>query len=461
MTHSRRHFLRTSAAFTLGFSGLHTLFGCKQADLPNTRTISERFGPMLPDPDKILDLPEGFSYQIISRKGERMTDGFFVPTRHDGMAAFPGPDGLTVLVRNHEINLGGDASDGPFGPGNELLSRLGPNDIYDAGNDGEPCLGGATTLVYDTRTQRLESHYLSLVGTLRNCAGGPTPWNTWITCEETTRRAGDRCAHDHGYVFEVPASASPGLTRPVPLKAMGRFNHEAVAVNPASGIVYQTEDTDDSLLYRFIPNQPERLAEGGRLQALAIVDQAGLDTRNWEDQTVTPGAKLATRWIDLDNVEAPDNDLRLRGFVQGAARFARGEGMWYGNNAVFFACTNGGQAKQGQIWRYVPSIFEGTPDELSKPGLLELFVEPNDPGLVDNADNLTVTPWGDLILCEDGSGDQFLVGVTPKGAIYKFAHNAASDSEFAGATFSPDGSTLFVNIQGDGLTLAITGPWMT
>ncbi len=134
--------------------------------------------------------------------------------------------------------------------------------------------------------------------------------------------------------------------------------------------------------------------------------------------------------------------------------------MWYGNNAVFFACTNGGQAKRGQIWRYVPSIFEGTPDEPSKPGLLELFVEPNDPGLIDNADNVTVTPWGDLILCEDGSGDQFLVGVTPKGTIYKFAHNAVSDSEFAGATFSPDGSTLFVNIQGDGLTLAITGPWM-
>ena len=459
MTLSRRHFLRTSAAFALGFSGLHTLVGCDRADLPNTRAISERFGPMLPDPDKILDLPEGFSYQIISRKGERMTDGFFVPEDHDGMAAFPGPDGLTVLVRNHEINVSGNAGDGPFGPGNELLARLGPNDIYDAGSNGEPCLGGTTTLVYDTRTQRLESHHLSLVGTLRNCAGGPTPWNTWITCEETTQRADDRCAQDHGYLFEIPASATPMLARPVPLKAMGRFNHEAVAVDPASGIVYQTEDTGDSLIYRFIPNEPERLAEGGRLQALAIVDQARLDTRNWDEQTVTPGTGLATRWIDLDNVEAPENDLRLRGFDQGAARFARGEGMWYGNDAVYFVCTSGGQAHRGQIWRYVPSPTEGTPDEQNQPGRLELFVEPNDPGLVDNADNLTVTPWGDLILCEDGSGDQFLVGITPEGTVYKFAHNAVSDSEFAGATFSPDGSTLFVNIQGNGLTLAITGPW--
>ena len=459
MTLSRRHFLQTSAAFALGFSGLRTLFGCDNADIPNTRAISERFGPLQPDPAKILDLPEGFSYQIISRKGEQMTDGFFVPADHDGMAAFPGPKSLTILVRNHEVNLNDDAGDGPFGPGNELLTRLGPDDLYDAGHNGQPCLGGTTTLVYDTDAQRLESHHLSLAGTLRNCAGGPTPWNSWISCEETVQRAGEQCAHDHGYPFEVPASATPGLARPVPLKAMGRFRHEAVAVDPATGVVYQTEDVGDGLLYRFIPNQPGQLAEGGRLQALAVVEQPSLDTRNWEATTVTPGTTLDTRWFDLDDVEAPDNDLRLRGFEQGAARFARGEGMWYGDNAVFFACTNGGAAERGQIWRYVPSLFEGTPEEAGKPGRLELFVEPNDPGLVDNADNLTVTPWGDLILCEDGSGDQYLVGITPQGTVYKFAHNAVSDSEFAGATFSPDGSTLFVNIQGDGLTLAITGPW--
>ncbi len=456
---SRRHFLKTSAAFALGFSGLHTLYGCGQPDAPPPEAISERFGPILPDPNKILDLPQGFSYQIISRAGEQMTDGLFVPAAHDGMAAFPGPDGLTLLVRNHEVNLNADPHRGPFGPRNERLSQISQDDLYDAGSSGEPCLGGTTTLVYDTRSQRLESHHLSLIGTIRNCAGGPTPWNSWITCEETTVRAGDPCAHDHGYNFEVPASATPGLARPVPLKAMGRFNHEAVAVDPASGIVYQTEDTGDSLIYRFIPNTPGQLAEGGRLQALCIADQASLDTRNWDEQTVTTGTVLTTRWIDLDDVEAPDNDLRLRGFDQGAARFARGEGMWYGNEAVYFACTNGGVEKRGQIWRYIPSPAEGTADETTTPGTLELFVEPNHPGLVDNADNLTVTPWGDLILCEDGSGDQFLVGITPEGTVYKFAHNAVSNSEFAGATFSPDGSTLFVNIQGDGITLAITGPW--
>ena len=133
--------------------------------------------------------------------------------------------------------------------------------------------------------------------------------------------------------------------------------------------------------------------------------------------------------------------------------------MWYGRGAVYFVCTSGGRAKKGQIWRYLPSPHEGTPEEARDPGTLELFVEPNDGGLIDNADNLTVAPWGDLILCEDGGGEQFVVGVTPRGGIYKFGRNAQSDSEFAGATFSPDGSTLFVNIQSPGLTLAITGPW--
>ncbi|MGH7599827.1 MAG: alkaline phosphatase PhoX, partial [bacterium] len=169
---------------------------------------------------------------------------------------------------------------------------------------------------------------------------------------------------------------------------------------------------------------------------------------------------LQVKWLDLEDIEAPNDDLRLRGFAQGAARFARGEGAWYGNDAIYFACTNGGRAKKGQIWRYVPSPFEGAPEEQNDPGKLELFVEPNDGNLVDNADNLTVAPWGDLIVCEDGEKEQFLVGVTPKGEFYKFARNAMpSSSELAGVTFSPDGTTLFVNIQHEGLTLAITGPW--
>jgi len=192
---------------------------------------------------------------------------------------------------------------------------------------------------------------------------------------------------------------------------------------------------------------------------LKVKAQTSLDTRNWKDATVKVGQTLSVEWLDIDEVESPKDDLRQRGFNAGAARFARGEGMWYGSNSIYFACTNGGIEKMGQIWRYTPSAEEGQAGEAKEPGKLELFIEPNDGNLVENADNLTVSPWGDLVVCEDGPGGNFLVGVTPKGQTYKLARNAVSKSELAGATFSPDASTLFVNMQGDGLTLAITAPW--
>lgn len=460
MSTSRRYFLKQASAITLGFTGLQHFVGAGMPGIHAHPRHTDRFGPLQPDPDGILDLPDGFSYQIISRHGDAMDDGFFVPHRADGMATFPGPDGTTILVRNHEVSIGADRQESPFRGNETLQARLSAEQVYDLDADGVPCAGGTTTIVFNTDAQRVERQFLSLVGTERNCAGGPTPWNTWITCEETVRRAGDNCDRDHGYPFEVPATAEPHLADPVPLKAMGRFNHEAVAVDPASGIVYQTEDRGDGLVYRYIPNEPGQLAQGGRLQALVVTDRPRLDTRNWETQTVSPGAPMSVRWMDLDGIESPNDDLRHRGFEAGAARFARGEGMWYGDGAVYFACTNGGRIKKGQIWKYTPSPQEGAPDETDAPGTLELFVEPNDGGLIDNADNLTVSPWGDLIVCEDGSGEQYLVGITPEGEFYKFAHNAmANDSEFAGATFSPDGTTFFVNIQHAGLTLAITGPW--
>ena len=113
---------------------------------------------------------------------------------------------------------------------------------------------------------------------------------------------------------------------------------------------------------------------------------------------------------------------------------------------------------------YTPGAEEGTADE--RPGTIELFVEPNDGRVVENADNLTVSPWGDLFVCEDGPGSKEalsnrLLRVTPGGEVSTFASNAKSESEFAGVCFSPDGSTMFVNIQADGLTLAINGPWRT
>jgi secreted PhoX family phosphatase len=453
---TRRHFLKTAAAFSLGFAGLHKLAAGQNA---RTSIAVDGFGPLLSDPRSVLDLPKGFEYRVVARAGATMTDGFIVPARQDGMAAFPGSAGHTILVCNHEVSTGSSARNGPFGNRNELFRKLDGDLVYDKGRNDQPCLGGTTTMVYDTRSRRLVRSFLSLAGTIRNCAGGPTPWNSWITCEETVERAGGVLDKDHGYCFDVPATSEPAIAEPKPLKDMGRFNHEAVAVDPVSGIVYQTEDRDDGLIYRFIPRTRNRLAEGGRLQALAIDGRPRMDTRNWVERAISTRAPLDVTWIDLDDVDASDDDLRHRGFEKSASRFARGEGMWYGRNAVYFACTNGGRARKGQIWRYTTSPHEGTAKEKDAPGKLELFIEPDDGTLVENADNVTVTPWGDLILCEDGSRDQYLVGVTPEGSIYKFGRNAISSSEFAGATFSPDGTTLFVNIQGEGLTLAITGPW--
>ncbi len=434
----------------MGFTGLHRLIGASALAV----SARDGYGPLKKDPDGIFDLPEGFSYRIISRAGEEMSDGYIVPALPDGMAAFPGPDDLTLLLRNHEVNVEAPFTSGPFGPENERRRRLRSEQLYDAGTAGAPCLGGVTTIVYDTRTHDVVSQHLSLIGTVRNCAGGPTPWGSWITCEETVIRSGGVAAVDHGYNFEVPATAEACVVDPIPLTAMGRFNHEAVAVHPETGIVYETEDRSDGLLYRFLPEEPGHLRAGGRLQALAVVGRPELDTRNWQESLVRPGEILDVEWIDLEDVESPEDDLRYRGAAAGAAIFARGEGMWYGNGAVFFACTNGGGNRAGQVWRYTPGS-----NEVAEGGQLELFVEPNDTRLVENCDNVTVTPWGDLILCEDGPGEQFLVGVTPEGELYRFGRNAVSGSELAGATFSPDGCTLFMNIQHDGLTLAIAGPW--
>ena len=469
MNYSRRRFLSTSAAAAAGFAGLNQFATWAYG----SESPGDGLGPLLADPKGILDLPNGFSYQVLSTAGDRMDDGFLVPLLPDAMATFGDGKGKTILLRNHEMGYGswrGDFDEEQA----KLLGALPEHLTYDATRDDGHCMGGVSTIVYDTRSGLVESEFLSLVGTVRNCAGGLTPWNTWITCEETTQSADDVFSKDHGFNFEVTASAKQQLQEPVRLPDMGRFNHEAVAVDPASGIVYETEDAGDSLIYRYLPNKPGHLVEGGRLQALALREQASCDTRNWledgmdpEDPAARPkteietGTRFDVRWIDMQEIDSPSGDLRLRGFDRGAARFARGEGMWYGEGSVFFVCTSGGRWHQGQIWRYTPSPVEGTDGELAKPGQLELYCEPKERGLIENADNLTVAPWGDVIVCEDGGGVDFLVGITPDGQLYRLARNALSEAELAGATFSPDGSTLFVNIQGDGLTLAITGPWPT
>lgn len=468
MTLSRRTFLKNSGRFSIGFLGIRHLLGGEEAaaaalhSMGSGVPVAAGFGPLVTDPEGILDLPAGFRYTVLSTVGEEMTDGFIVPGRHDGMAAFEGPDGKTILIRNHELTQGARPSAGPFGEDNELLERLDPSLVYDQSERRVAALGCTTTLLFDTRTQTLDGHYLSLAGTLRNCAGGPTPWGSWLTCEESDLRADGRFVRHHGYMFEVPARITDLPVEPRPVLAAGRFYREAVAVMPGTSIVYQTEDLADGLLYRYVPDDPNDIHAGGVVEALAVVNRPRLDTRNWESTPEVPvGEELAVHWIPLDDVDAPDNDLRVRGFAAGAARFARGEGMWWdeADGQLFFACTSGGEERTGQIWQYTPSPSEGEAGESETPGTLTLFIEPNDSDLLENADNLTVAPWGDLIICEDGGGQDGLVGVTPAGELYRFAMTRVSNSEMAGATFSPDGTTLFVNIQSEGYTLAIVGPW--
>lgn len=458
---TRRSFLREGALVTAAFASLQR-FVTSTAFAKSDRLIRI---PLKSDFYETLDLPHGFSYTIVSEAGEVMNDGFLVPGRHDGMAAFAGENGRTILVRNHEMEANARRLS-PFGRKHALLPKIDPSKLYDAGMGKKPGLGGTTTLVFDTKSQRVERHFLSLAGTYRNCAGGVTPWRSWISCEEDVSRPnedgqhpGDPMEKEHGYNFEVPASEEIALADPIPLKAMGRFRHEAVAIDPGTGIVYQTEDREDGLFYRFVPTRKGVLREGGRLQALKVRDWARADTRNWHGEKITPGHRLPVEWVDIRNVTAPDDDdLRYQGFFeQGAARFARGEGCWFARQAVYFACTNGGRKKKGQIWRYIPGATDGTAEEEKNPGMLELFIEPNDGNLVENCDNLTMAPWGDLIICEDGVLPQYLVGLTPDGKLYRFARTSLG--EFAGACFSPDGTTLFVNIQDAGLTMAITGPW--
>jgi len=449
MTPSRRHFLRSAAALAMAAPAYGALASC--AGTPG----ADGDKGLVVDREGWLDLPPGFTYRRLSAAGSEMSDGLIVPKRHDGMGCFAGPDAArATLVRNPEMKPGAAFMGSAFGEDGARLAGFDTARVWDTDSDGVPVPGGTTTLLYNTRTGALERAHLSLAGTATNCSGGVTPWGSWLTCEETVEGPGRKASRAHGYVFEVPATATGPVT-PVALTAMGRFEHEAAAIDPDTGIVYMTEDDEDGLFYRFLPDAPGELAKGGRLQALKVKDQAGLDTRNWgTGPDIAPGQGFAAEWIDLDHVEAPDADLRLRGFAKGAAKFARGEGCAWATDtaysgAVYFACTTGGGAKKGQIWAYQPAS-----------GQLTLHYESPGADTMDMCDNIVASPWGHLIICEDGDYDQFVHGLRPDGTLYTIARNAhPGRSELAGACFSPDGATLFVNVQTPGATYAITGPW--
>jgi len=420
------------------------------------------YGELFPTATKntgetFLALPKGFEYNVFGKTKSLMKDGNATPAAHDGMWLFNVKNEMR-LIRNHEVTGGRQPRAG---------IAIGANP-YDEGAGG-----GTTTLIVDPKTRELVRDFVSLSGTLINCAGGATPWGSWISCEETTlgqtvrtTRSGAKWggyAKPHGYCFEVPASANSAVA-PVPLKAMGRFVHEAIAVDKKSGVVYLTEDYNPSGFYRFLPKRSKRLAEGGTLQVLKIKDRDNFDTR----KGLTSGASFPAVWVtiadpDPESADTDDSAVYKQGAAQGAAVFTRLEGICADEKGrIYFDSTDGGAARGGQIWLYEPTAK----DE----GRLTLLFESPSRAVLDMPDNLCLHPKSKLLfICEDsdykeldGKPENYLRILTPDGRIADFAKNVTPNlpaSEFAGSVFSRDGKTLFVNLQIVGATFAIWGDW--
>ena len=378
---------------------------------------------LVPDPLGVLDLLPGFTYRVLQRSGETMSDGYQVPGRPDAMGCFEGPPGQIILMRNHEI-FEGDTLRSPY-----FAGQAAPLEAYDPQGTG-----GVTRLVIDADSFDVVSSNLVLAGTYWNCAGGLSPWG-WLSCEETLSTG-------HGYVFLCPVD-SPNVSVAQPIPGYGRMRHEAAAVHAGSSIAYLTEDRADGCFYRFVPDDPA-LPFAGRLQALRIAGRPGFDTG-----TLRPGERLAVDWVDLDLPPAEDDSLRFAAQVKGAARVVRGEGLWLTAREVYFCASSGGRFARGQVLRL---SFE--PD-----AALEVVAESDGVDGLDMPDNLCVSPHGELYVAEDSGKDGFIRRIGLDGSIVPFARNALSSSELAGLCFSPDGRTLFANVQSDGITLAIHGPF--
>jgi secreted PhoX family phosphatase len=431
------------------------------------------FGTLVPDPKGRLSLPPGFHYRELSPEGGKLTNGDIVPMMHDGMAAFAGPNGTTILVRNHEVEA-------------EHLSLPGMKPVPDRNPYATDLFGGTTAIVVGPDREEIRS-YVTSSGQVSNCAGGATPWGTWLTCEEATSKGmkdedGFTSSKPHGYVFEVDPNDPENELSRTPIKEMGTFGHEAIGYDPETGIVYLTEDGETemaldpredvgaSFLYRFIPNdmsrRPGALQKGGTLQALKAVELPEANDADLYD----PGQRFGVTWVDIDPEGGPEDAM-----AKECLRFNALEGAHFAGGALWFCDTDGGEQRLGQIFRYIPAT-----------NTLELFYEGDDAAGVlppdgdagrdfarlESPDNITIAPWGDVIVAEDSGGVNRLIGFTPEGEHYVLALHTIPPgnleeeelpenvrSEVAGPTFSPDGQTLFFNVQDPGVTFAVWGPF--
>ncbi|MFC1227331.1 MULTISPECIES: alkaline phosphatase PhoX [Streptomyces] len=421
------------------------------------------YGPLLPDPDGILALPAGFSYRILTHCGKtRLESGEYTPAEHDGTAAFAGPRGTTLLVNNHEMGGPRDEAEHPV----PLAEGL----VYD------PAAPGGCTVV-EVRPDGGVAEWVGIAGTADNCAGGSTPWGTWLTCEENSDRAGENgMTKDHGYVFEVDPADRRANRDPRPLKFFGRYDHEAVVIDSGRGHAYLTEDADEpnGLFFRWTPPKDFRHGPGrfrtladdaGLLQAPRCFDSGGRFVDDLSRATRT-GTVYGVDWVDVPDRDARTVPVREQFGAGEITRARKLEGMWWGDGGAYFVSSYAREESpvqhDGQVWFYDPRRRT-----LTLKILLGAHRDPAGDGSFDGPDNITVSPYGGLVVAEDGEGAQHLFGATDSGRTYPIARNELNIgteqepefSEFTGVTFSPDGKTLYANIQEPGILLAVTGPW--
>lgn len=404
MAMDRRTFLRstivaTAAYVTLGRRGWSILGEARAA-------VATPYGP-LGDPDPVtgMRLPPGFTSRILARSGEQVVEGSPYPWHWypDGGATFAVPDGW-VYVSNSEVSGS----------------------------------GGAGALRFDA-DGTVVAAYPILTGTNRNCAGGATPWGTWLSCEEA---AGGR-------VWECDPL---GERRALPRHALGMFEHEAAVVDPETGYVYLTEDDPQGRFYRFRSDLPY---PGPSEELLPLAHLA----RGTLEVAVVAGGHVSWRAVNPIAVAVGNGEYTTptRAQVPESAAFARGEGAWFDQEAraVYF-CTTG----DNTVWAY--DVDDARIDVLyARAG------EPDSP--LNGADNLTVSPGGEMFVCEDhgpGGGPlQMVLVARDEGTAAPFLEMAGTlhnGSELTGVAFDPSGTRMYLSSQRAenlGVTYEVTGPF--